>query len=646
MPLNTIAKNAKSQLSPSAQNRIEKLLDKGESIIHHSNLNTILTGVDWKELAKRTFGLESVFEINTIDDLNRLLTTPRFWQLTDTSGFIKSMFRTHYFEILKSEGQHGNIVSQQDNIYKKVKDQNETKRTGNKKAGWRLTPPSSPVPVSDSKCFSPGYYDTTYGKEECESNKEYKGSKIQRRSPRIMATPSAFPYLSRFPYDCLESFNGNEDKAKIDTTNVDKILSQVKENFTPKETKNIPNWNATLEEIINDTEIWLVTDVDRGVTQLPIFNRFSRNAEQLLVPRWINCGPNIKSSRNQGILAEINKLYEEINKLENHADRFYLLIIFLLIAYLRIALAGNVDYIGWRNLHLIDRYISTSSISPGETVIRDVVRQLQRIVNQPSDETFESASIRKMLKKLLTLFSKLWNKKDSDQKKLWLRELNIPEGMVEHVLNASEEISEGWAREIIAMIERHIGSLEEIEHINHQIPILKSKIADLRKKIFREGNNIQNAEEGTGDPNIDWLACYCPESGTIIMRIDYIEETYNIYRNEISLELFFQEILLHEFIHAALDLAPRNKYGKMHNFPKFQEICPESGFEFNEETLDNAIVLQVYKNSKFYIPIKTIISEQPYFYKQALYIDDSRDLIRLLTLLVAYKVHNGSRPTK
>lgn len=159
MPLNENAQKAKNQLSPDAQNRIDNLLSKGESTVHHSNLNTILTDAKWKELAKRTFGLKSVFEISTIDDLNKLLITPRLWQLADTSGFIKSLFRTHYFEILKSEGQVGNIVGLNNNVYIKVKKQNETKRTGNKDDGWTTIAPTYPVPASNPECFSPGYYD-------------------------------------------------------------------------------------------------------------------------------------------------------------------------------------------------------------------------------------------------------------------------------------------------------------------------------------------------------------------------------------------------------------------------------------------------------------------------------------------------------
>lgn len=152
MPLNTSAESAKMLLSPAAQNRINKLLAKGRSKVHPSTLNEILTSSEWKDLANRTFGLGSVFEISTIDDLNNLLITPRFWQLADTSGYFRSLFRTHYFEILKSEGQTGEIVSSSDDTYKKVKEQNGEK-TGSKKAGRTI-----PDPIEDEHCFEPGYY--------------------------------------------------------------------------------------------------------------------------------------------------------------------------------------------------------------------------------------------------------------------------------------------------------------------------------------------------------------------------------------------------------------------------------------------------------------------------------------------------------
>lgn len=182
MPLNPNALKAKSQLSPAAQDRIDKLLDKGESTVHHSNLNTILTSKDWIELADRTFKLSSVFEISTIDNLNKLLTTPRFWQLADTSGFIKSLFRTHYFDILKLEGQAGKIVSQYDNTYKKVKEQNEERRTGSKKTGWILIPPLHPVPASDPNCFSPEYYSDTKGIVTSDEHK----AKIEESDKAVM----------------------------------------------------------------------------------------------------------------------------------------------------------------------------------------------------------------------------------------------------------------------------------------------------------------------------------------------------------------------------------------------------------------------------------------------------------------------------
>lgn len=161
MPLNIDAQNAKNLLSQAAQDRIDELLKKKG--VRLSELNKILTNPEWEELAKRTFGLDSVFEINTIDDLNRLLTTPRFWQLADPSGYIKSLFRTHYFDVLKSEGQSGNIVDSKDKIYKNVQEQNETKRIGNKDDGWTYIPPTHPVPYSDPDCFTPGYHSETKG---------------------------------------------------------------------------------------------------------------------------------------------------------------------------------------------------------------------------------------------------------------------------------------------------------------------------------------------------------------------------------------------------------------------------------------------------------------------------------------------------
>lgn len=113
MPLNTQAKVEYNNLSANVQHRVDILLARNGKV-HHSDINTILTSSDWRTLSTKLFGRPSVFEIDSFSELNELLSSPDFWRLCDPWGYIKSLFLTHYRDLLKSEGKSGEMTWDRD----------------------------------------------------------------------------------------------------------------------------------------------------------------------------------------------------------------------------------------------------------------------------------------------------------------------------------------------------------------------------------------------------------------------------------------------------------------------------------------------------------------------------------------------------
>lgn len=121
MPLNAQAQTEKKSLSSDAQKRIDDLLSR--SAVHDSDINTILTEGEWKNISKKLFGKESVFEIDSFNELNKLLSSPEFWKQCDAWGYKKALFLTHYSELLKNAGKAGTLLWD-----KKVQKEFEPKR--------------------------------------------------------------------------------------------------------------------------------------------------------------------------------------------------------------------------------------------------------------------------------------------------------------------------------------------------------------------------------------------------------------------------------------------------------------------------------------------------------------------------------------
>ena len=134
----------------------------------------------------------------------------------------------------------------------------------------------------------------------------------------------------------------------------------------------------------------------------------------------------------------------------------------------------------------------------------------------------------------------------------------------------------------------------------------------------------------------DWMGCYIPRTGTILIKIDRVDRAAALFRY--PQDLLFQKVLLHEFIHAALDLCPRDADGKKISYHDEEwETEDPYGESFNEESIDNAIVLKLYKGTPDYRDVKGYIEMQPYYYRRAVELDKSK-LLPLLRDLIAYKI--------
>lgn len=180
---------------------------------------------------------------------------------------------------------------------------------------------------------------------------------------------------------------------------------------------------------------------------------------------------------------------------------------------------------------------------------------------------------------------------------------------------------------------------------NRNVPKLVDDLEQKRKELWGEEFFYKSC---------DWLGCYCPTTGTIILRIERIQKEREALLSfgDFPMDFLMQQVLLHEFIHAALDLWPRDRDGKIIKKAGdwYQVIIRDSWgsmIEFNEETVDNALVLKVYEatDKATYNYIKNAISLQPYYYRNGIAMKDATDynegLEYNLASLIQYKISGG-----
>ena len=135
----------------------------------------------------------------------------------------------------------------------------------------------------------------------------------------------------------------------------------------------------------------------------------------------------------------------------------------------------------------------------------------------------------------------------------------------------------------------------------------------------------------SGHTDKSLLGMYQPKTGAIFLWIDKIIE------NEYP-ELIFQSVLLHEMIHAFLDIHPRIYYRYSHGIRLLSSLG-KNAQGISEETLDNALVLRAYSSHPAdFDLVKTFISKQPLDYRDAINMYDHDDYITLLKQHLADKI--------
>ena len=110
-----------------------------------------------------------------------------------------------------------------------------------------------------------------------------------------------------------------------------------------------------------------------------------------------------------------------------------------------------------------------------------------------------------------------------------------------------------------------------------------------------------------GKTIMDYLGCYCPDKGCIFIWIDKIFDKCE--KENYDFEKLFDIVLLHEYIHALLDVRPRKANYK-------QNITTKCLYE---ESIDNALLLHAMNNSKYGSDAKRFVAQGqkklPSYYK-------------------------------
>ena len=122
------------------------------------------------------------------------------------------------------------------------------------------------------------------------------------------------------------------------------------------------------------------------------------------------------------------------------------------------------------------------------------------------------------------------------------------------------------------------------------------------------------------DANDNLLGIYFPSTGSIMLWIDKILRKNNP-------ELIFQKVLLHEMIHALLDIYPRVYFKYPNSMCNILTAIGEKNTTESEETIDNILVLYCYAHcdKKYFESVKKFISSQPTEYKAAITRYDPKD---------------------
>lgn len=360
---------------------------------------------------------------------------------------------------------------------------------------------------------------------------------------------------------------------------------------------NIPNWHIggvrymLVEEIIEKSEVWLITqdDIDNNLP-ITVKNRFSGRSEDFQLGSLKKSTPKVNEK-------EWKKLIHQIRILE--------VIYKFLIAVLNYLLSQTGNQHSSRDsiIQTLQRLMQFTAQAPS---LNKLVKRVFDIVEEHS--LSNELTYIEYIRKLLTYL------------KYILGDINLNNE------NTSDHPSvESELRSLIDKLER---ILREKDPVTIDLP-------QARKKLW--GNDKMSG---------DMLGCYVPSTGTIFLKIDSIfncADSYTEYDN--PRELLLKKVAFHEFIHAALDLSPRDDKGNVIS-PKKEWICDD----YNEESVDNALVIEGFEVYNGKEPIFEFACEfirnQPYYYYRGISLYNSGNLDDYIKSLIEYKISCGKNPVE
>lgn len=165
-----------------------------------------------------------------------------------------------------------------------------------------------------------------------------------------------------------------------------------------------------------------------------------------------------------------------------------------------------------------------------------------------------------------------------------------------------------------------------------RVPKPKGKPMDSFSNYRDNDNPTENTET-----SMDYLGVYVPKTGSILLYIDKIKNLPNP-------ELIFQKVLLHEYMHAFMDINVRT-IEIIGDMPKCTVLGNMQYSTYMEESLANALVLCIYEDwsdcdNIIKAKVRDFMKSQPMEYAKGLYIHD-RGLTYLSEMLLEFLCEKG-----
>lgn len=430
---------------------------------------------------------------------------------------------------------------------------------------------------------------------------------------RIIATDSAQQFLRGQQVITPDIFTGIvPNTPPVNLFKIDEILNGVKKSIFPAGLSSIPNWNKSVNYLSGDCDIWLVTEQDVNST-VKVFNRFTRKEEDFVIPVPASKEDDIKDP-------EILQLLERLNEIKQECSQIVLLFLIGFLKYLlygfrneqipvRLELRHFHFYLFKKFINILLNFLNKRELDTGS--VERAINISAIFLKGGSLRSLSESEIVELLENLLSLYRKIeWRRREF---KATCN--NVPYDLIEII-----EINP-----------------QNIERLNF---LLEDSECLLFHFYIHELNEINRRLGEIMPVKSDWLAFYNGNTGAIFMLVDRIQKEYDqAAKGRYSIEFLYQEILLHELIHSCLDLYPRDVNGdRAKNISKWKD----GGY--SEESLDNAILLEVYnisfprKHATWIKYLREIMSNQSFYYRNALNLEITHELDYFLKDLIKYKL--------